>query len=160
MGTGNHDEVTCVRRARIVELILICICTLGTSSQAAPLDLHQWNGRVVYVDFWASWCAPCRQSFPWMQKMEKAYDSQGLTIIAINVDQSRADAERFLQRFHTDFAVRFDPSGSLAEQYKVTGMPTSVIFDRHGAVRFTHVGFLPVNEQKYEQQIRGLLAEH
>ena len=149
-----------MRRWRAVELILICICSLVTSSQAAPLDMKQWNGRVVYLDFWASWCGPCRQSFPWMQKMKQAYESQGLTIVAVDLDQSRADADRFLARFHPDFPVRFDPSGSLAEEYKVTGMPTSVIFDRHGAVRFTDVGFLPVDEQKYEQQIQGLLAEH
>jgi thiol-disulfide isomerase/thioredoxin len=150
----------CLRRMRIVELILICICSLGTSALAAPLDVKQWSGRVVYLDFWASWCAPCRQSFPWMQKMQGAYESQGFTVVAINVDQSHADAERFLKRFHSDFQVRFDPAGSLAEQYKVVGMPTSMLLDRHGAVRFTHVGFLPVDEQKYEQQIRELLAEH
>jgi cytochrome c biogenesis protein CcmG, thiol:disulfide interchange protein DsbE len=147
-------------RAWIVELILICICTLATSAAAAPLDVKQWSGRVVYPDFWASWCAPCRQSFPWMQQMKRTYEAQGLTIISINVDQSRADAERFLMRFHPDFDVRFDPAGSLAEQYKVIGMPTGVIFDRHGTMRFENVGFLPVDEQKYEREIRELLAEH
>ena len=149
-----------MRRLLALEVILICICSLATPSHAAQLDMQQWNGRVVYLDFWASWCAPCRQSFPWMQKMQKAYESRGLTIVAINVDQNRADADRFLKRFRPDFPVRFDPSGSLAEGYNVTGMPTSVIFDRHGAVRFTQVGFFPVAEQKYEQQIRELLAEH
>ena len=149
-----------MRRMRIAELILICICSLGTSVHSAPLDVKEWTGRVVYLDFWASWCAPCRQSFPWMQRMQRTYESQGLTIIAIDVDRSHADAERFLQRFHPDFEVRFDPAGSLAEQYKVVGMPTSALLDRHGKVRFTHVGFLPANEQKYEQQIRDLLAEH
>lgn len=149
-----------MRRAWIVESILICICSFVSCAHAAPLDMQQWSGRVVYLDFWASWCAPCRQSFPWMQKMQRTYESRGLTIIAIDVDQSRADADRFLQRFHPDFPVRFDPSGSLAQQYEVTGMPTSMIFDRHGAARFTHVGFLPVDEQKYEQQIRELLDEH
>lgn len=160
MSASNREEVMCVRRVRIAELIVICICSLGTSAHSAPLDLKQWNGRVVYLDFWASWCAPCRLSFPWMQKMQQAYESQGLTIIAINVDQSQADAQRFLQRFHPEFQVRFDPAGSLAEQYKVVGMPTSMLLDRHGTVRFTHVGFLPVDERKYEQQIRDLLAEH
>jgi thiol-disulfide isomerase/thioredoxin len=81
-----------VRWLRVVELILICICSLETSAHAAPLDVKQWSGRVVYLDFWASWCAPCRRSFPWMQKMPRAYESQGFTIIAINVDQSHADA--------------------------------------------------------------------
>ena len=114
----------------------------------------------MYLDFWASWCAPCRQSFPWMQKMKMTYESQGLTILAINVDQTRADADRFLERFHPDFQVLFDPEGALAEQFKAKGMPTSVIFDRHGTVRFTHVGFVPVSEEKFEQEIRELLAEH
>jgi len=147
-------------RVRIVELILICICTLTTCAEAAPLDVRQWSGRVVYLDFWASWCAPCRQSFPWMQKMGRTYEAQGLTIVSINVDQSRADAERFLMRFPPDFDVRFDPTGSLAEQYKVIGMPTSFILDRHGTVRFTNVGFLPLDEPQYEREIRQLLAEH
>ncbi len=149
-----------MRRAWAVELILICICSSASPAQAALQEPPEERGRVVYVDFWASWCAPCRQSFPWMQKMQMTYESQGLTIIAINVDRSRADAERFLLRFHPDFPVRFDPDGTLAEQYKVAGMPTSVIFDRHGAVRFTHVGFLPIDEKTYEREIRTLLAEH
>jgi peroxiredoxin len=94
-----------------------------------------------------------------MQKMKGTYESQGLTVIAVDVDRSRADAERFLARFRPDFEVRFDPDGELAEQYKLVGMPSSVIFDRHGTVRFAHVGFLPVDEGKYEREIRALLAE-
>jgi len=155
----SDAEVLRVRRAWTVELILICICTLVSASRAAPLDPKEWSGRVVYLDFWASWCAPCRQSFPWMQKMEGAYGSQGLTVVAIDVDQNRADAERFLADFHPDFQVHFDPDGKLAEQYKVVGMPSSVIFDRHGTVRFMHTGFLPVDEPEYEREIRALLAE-
>lgn len=92
--------------------------------------------------------------------MNSTYAAGGLTVVSINVDQNRADAERFLMRFHPQFDVRFDPTGALAEQYKVTGMPTSFILDRHGTVRFTHVGFLPVDEKQYEREIRELLAEH
>src|SRR5277367_5120653 len=115
----------------------------ATAAFAAPLDLSTLRGRVVYLDFWASWCGPCRQSFPWMEPMKKAYEAQGLTVLAINVDHDRGDAERFLKIFHPDFEIRFDPQGSWAEEFKVSGMPTSVIMDRHGVVRFTHVGFWP-----------------
>jgi len=140
---------------------LACACLLlSTAARAdAPLDLNSLRGRVVYVDFWASWCAPCRQSFPWMQAMKDAYEKQGLTVIAVNLDQDRGDAERFLERFHPTFDVRFDPHGEVAEHYKVQGMPTSVIIDRQGVRRFTHVGFRPVDRAAYEDQLRGLLKE-
>jgi len=94
-----------------------------------------------------------------MQKMKEQYASQGLTIVAVDVDQSRADADLFLGRFHPDFQIVFDPQGTLAEQFKVLGMPTSVIFDRHGVPRFTHVGFLPGDESQYAREIQSLLAE-
>ena len=131
-----------------------------TSVSAATLDLGVLRGRVVYLDFWASWCAPCRQSFPWMESMKTAYEGQGLTVLAINVDRERADADRFLKIFHPDFEIRFDPQGRWAEEFKVSGMPTSVIIDRHGVVRFTHVGFWPAQAEISAQQIRELLAEH
>ena len=92
--------------------------------------------------------------------MKNTYEAQGLTILAINVDHDRADADRFLRIFHPDFEIRFDPQGSWPEQFNVSGMPTSVIIDRHGVVRFTHVGFWPAQGDVSAQQIRQLLAEH
>ena len=126
---------------------------------AASLDLPSLRGRVVYLDFWASWCAPCRQSFPWMETLKRTYSGQGLEIITVNLDMDRADADRFLKQFHPTFDVRFDPKGELAESYKVQGMPSSVLIDRHGVTRFTHVGFRPVDAAIYEGQLRELLAE-
>jgi cytochrome c biogenesis protein CcmG/thiol:disulfide interchange protein DsbE len=141
--------------------ICALLWTMGAATVfAAPLDLDALRGRVVYLDFWASWCGPCRQSFPWMESMKKAYEAQGLTVLAINVDHDRADAERFLKIFHPDFEIRFDPQGSWAEEFKVSGMPSSVIIDRHGVVRFTHVGFWPAQGEVSAEQIRELLAEH
>lgn len=125
----------------------------------APIDLEAFHGRVVYLDFWASWCVPCRLSFPWMQSMQDAHAADGLTVIAVNVDRERAAADRFLQQFHPQFDVRFDPEGSLAERYDVRGMPASMVIDRHGVVRFTHIGFRPIDGAVYEQQLRDLLAE-
>jgi Redoxin len=95
-----------------------------------------------------------------MESMKGTYEARGLTVLAINVDHDRADADRFLKIFHPDFEIRFDPQGSWAEQFKVSGMPTSVIIDRHGVVRFTHVGFWPAQGDVSAKQIQQLLSEH
>jgi cytochrome c biogenesis protein CcmG, thiol:disulfide interchange protein DsbE len=126
---------------------------------AAPLDLATLRGHVVYLDFWASWCGPCRQSFPWMQTLMTTYAEQGLTIVAVNLDTDRADADKFLRQFKPTFDVRFDPAGELAASYNVKSMPSSVLIDRHGVTRFTHMGFRPVDSALYESQLRELLAE-
>jgi peroxiredoxin len=94
-----------------------------------------------------------------MQTMKSTYEDQGLTVIAVDLDTNRAEADKFLNRFRPTFEVRFDPKGDLAEAYKVQGMPSSVVIDRHGVVRFTHVGFRPVDGPVYEAQVRELLAE-
>jgi len=142
-------------------LLVACVIAfaVAVSRGSTSLDLKSLHGRVVYLDFWASWCTPCRQSFPWMQAMKDAYEREGLSIVAINLDQDRDEAERFLQKFHPSFDVRFDPQGTLAEQFKVSGMPTSVVIDRHGDVRFTHIGFRPLDSETYEKQLRKLIAE-
>ncbi|MDB6041938.1 MAG: thiol-disulfide isomerase and thioredoxin [Gammaproteobacteria bacterium] len=149
------------RRARALNVLLICTWALleAPSNAEAPLDLNRFSGQVVYLDFWASWCAPCRQSFPWMAAMNQAYARQGLTVVAVNLDHERADADGFLQKFHPDFDVRFDPQGALAERFKVVGMPTSVVIDRKGVPRFTHVGFRVADRDAYEAELRALLAE-
>jgi len=150
-------------------LLIACACCLagaaGRAAIAADSDgfdgaLDSYRGRVVYLDFWASWCAPCRQSFPWMQTMHDAYAQQGLTIIAVNLDINRADAERFLQQYKPQFNVRYDSRGAAAARYRIPGMPTSILIDRHGVTRFTHVGFRPIDRGEYENELRALLAEN
>lgn len=91
--------------------------------------------------------------------MNKEYAAQGLSIVAIDVDADRADAERFLRTFHPGFEVRFDPKGAWAEQFKVVGMPTSIIIDRHGVTRYVHTGFWPADATVSAHEIRELLAE-
>lgn len=149
-------------RLSMAVLTLLCLFAAGLpdiSYAEPPLDLKTLQGRVVYVDFWASWCTPCRQSFPWMQAMTTAHGRDGLTVIAINLDHDRASAERFLRQFSPGFEVKFDPAGKVAEQFNVMGMPTSVVVDRRGVVRFTHIGFRSIDEEAYENQLRQLLAE-
>jgi len=94
-----------------------------------------------------------------MQGLTKAYEGQGLVIVAVNLDRDRVDADRFLDQFKPTFALRFDPKGEFAEFYKIKGMPASLLIDRHGVTRFTHVGFRPVDAAAYETQLRELLAE-
>lgn len=134
--------------------------TVITAHAGEPHELDVLRGRVVYLDFWASWCVPCRQSFPWMQTMEATYAARGLTVVAVNLDHDRADADSFLRSFHPDFEIRFDPEGRWAQRFDVRGMPTSLIIDRHGVVRFTHIGFWPGDASKHVEQIEQLLAEH
>ena len=140
-------------------LMSICLSLCAPLRAAPPLDLASLRGHVVYVDFWASWCGPCRQSFPWMEILKSTYQAQGLEIITVNLDGDRANAEKFLRQFHPTFEVRFDPTGELAERYKLEGMPSSMLIDRHGVTRFVHVGFRPIDGPLYEAQIRQLLAE-
>jgi thiol-disulfide isomerase/thioredoxin len=132
---------------------------MASAHAGSPIDLDGFRGRVVYLDFWASWCTPCRQSFPWMQTMKDTYERQGLSVIAVNLDRHREDADRFLVKFHPSFDVRFDPEGQMAERFKVHGMPTSVIIDRHGVQRHIHIGFLPADLGAYESELREILAE-
>jgi len=94
-----------------------------------------------------------------MQAMQTAYASQGLTVVAVDVDRDRADAERFLHQFNPSFDIRYDPAGVLAESFHVKGMPTSVIIDRHGVPRYTHTGFLPIDRAAYEKQLQEVLAK-
>jgi cytochrome c biogenesis protein CcmG/thiol:disulfide interchange protein DsbE len=140
-------------------IFCICFALLTPAHAAAPLDLDQFRGRVVYLDFWASWCGPCKQSFPWMQTLADTYAGRGLTVVAVNLDMNRADAEKFLHQFLPTFEVRFDPKGEVAVSYQVKGMPSSVLIDRHGVPRFTHVGFLPIDAPALEAQVQELLAE-
>jgi thiol-disulfide isomerase/thioredoxin len=125
---------------------------------AAPaFDLTQYRGKVVYLDFWASWCKPCRQSFPWMNRMQDKYADQGLVIIAVNLDEDRADADRFLQELPAKFQVVYDPEGQVAEEYQLIGMPSSFIIDRAGAVHSRHMGFHDSSPTDYEAEIQSLL---
>jgi len=140
-------------------LAYACLLSIASARADSPIDLDGFRGRVLYLDFWASWCTPCRQSFPWMQAMKDTYERQGLSVVAVNLDRHREDAEKFLVKFNPNFDVRFDPEGQMAERFKVHGMPTSVIIDRRGVVRFVHIGFRPVDLAAYEDELRGILAE-
>lgn len=120
-------------------------------------DLEQFKGKVVYVDFWASWCIPCRASFPFMQNMAEKY-GDSLVITAINVDKKRSDADQFLRQFNVSFDIIYDPQGSLAESFDVKGMPTSYLYDRDGQLVGTHIGFKQKDIDKLEAAIVNVIG--
>jgi thiol-disulfide isomerase/thioredoxin len=148
-----------LRRLFLLPLLLVATVT-GTAYAAAPdLNLQAYHGKVVYVDFWASWCGPCKQSFPWMKAMHEKYGKDGLVILAINVDQEKKLADTFLKEFSPAFPVVFDSTGTLASQFKVQTMPSSYLLDRNGKPRFKHLGFHDNKRALYEKEIHDLLSE-
>jgi thiol-disulfide isomerase/thioredoxin len=127
------------------------------SSEAGAFDLDRYRGNVVVLDFWASWCKPCRQSIPWLNEMRSRYGTRGLVIIGVNVDANRADAERFLVATPIDFDVVFDPHGMLAQRYALKGMPSTFVFDRDGRLVKTHLGFQQAKADAREAAIKLLI---
>lgn len=145
-------------RARWLLLMSLALCALNGSAAGAELDLGRFRGSVVLVDFWASWCAPCRHSFPWLNEMQAKYGEHGLVVIGVNVDRERADAERFLHQTPADFLIVYDPDGSLAARYQVPGMPSSYIFGRDGELIGQHVGFRVRARQEREAELQRFLS--
>lgn len=117
------------------------------------------KGKVIYLDFWASWCGPCRKSFPWMNDMHQQYQQQGLVIISVNVDNEKSLAEEFLNETPANFTVFYDPKGKVARKFKLKGMPSSYLIDRSGKMVGTHVGFSKSKTSHYEQEIKDLLNQ-
>lgn len=120
-------------------------------------QLQVQKGNVVYVDFWSSWCVPCRKSFPWMNELQDKYQKQGLTILSINLDHDRNLANKFLEQNPAAFPIIYDPKGRIARKYKLKGMPSSFIIDRAGNAVSAHVGFNKQKSLAYEQEIIQLL---
>ena len=122
------------------------------------VDLAKLKGKVVYVDFWASWCGPCKQSFPWMNDMQAKYEGQGLQIVGVNLDAKRDDADKFLAQTPARFMLAFDAKGESAKRYGVKSMPTSVLIGRDGKVLAVHNGFKEEERKELEGRFGAALA--
>ena len=151
-------------------LIVLCLITAGLAITVATANVMEpaaapdtplfkgLRGKVVLLDFWASWCDPCRQSFPWMSELQRRYAASDL-VVAINLDQDRKRADKFLAAVPAGFRIEFDPNGNLATQFGVTAMPMSFLIDRSGNVRERHRGFRDGVRAEREQAIAKLLKE-
>jgi thiol-disulfide isomerase/thioredoxin len=156
---------------KIIATILLGLCLLSINAYAevdpAPdfklpgiegyVQLSDLKGKVVYLDFWASWCLPCKKSFPWMNGMKQRHADQGFEIVAVNLDKERVLADEFLSQMDVNFAIAFDESGETAADYKLRGMPSSYLIGRDGKVYATHIGFREKDKEKLEQAIQSLL---
>ena len=143
-------------------IILATVLALGDAAQAAPespVDLSDYGGKVVVVDFWASWCVPCRRSFPWLNSMHAKYAADGLVVVGVNLDAARADADAFLAEYPVDFRVVYDDDKVLAERFDVIAMPMSFVIGRDGRERARHYGFKVRKQADYEAAIVAALRD-
>ncbi|MGR8934210.1 MAG: TlpA disulfide reductase family protein [Gammaproteobacteria bacterium] len=134
-------------------------CTLAPLGGGQSYTLKQFRGTVVYVDFWASWCTPCAQSFPFMNGLAHDLSSRGLQILAINLDENPNDAQEFLTRHPAHFSLASDADQQCATAFGVKAMPSSYLIDRNGIVRYEHLGFRPGEAEQFRVLAEQLLAE-
>lgn len=151
--------------ALFIALAVLVLPTLEAQAASRAPNFHiskktrlsDYQGRVVYVDFWASWCTPCQASFPWLHKMQSRYRKQGFRVITVNLDKDRKLARDFLRRHRTNFPVVYDPQARIAKRYGVKAMPSSYLIDRHGRIVRVHLGFRESDAAKLEARIKRQL---
>jgi len=166
---------------KIMRLVLVAAAFIGVGSGTAALALDvgtqapafdlpvfgqnekhvalaQARGKVVLVDFWASWCGPCRQSFPLYEKLRTELPARDFTLLAINLDEMNDGPTAFLYDHPVHYTLLADPAGDIAKKYGLRGMPSSFIIDRDGVVRARHTGFKPQDIDDVRKEIRALIA--
>lgn len=129
------------------------------SADGKTIDLASLQGKVVMINFWASWCGPCRKEMPILEQLNKQYRPKGLALVGINVEPDPSAALEWLKATPVSFPILFDSQSKVSKLYQVAGMPNTVIIDRKGMVRYIHRGYRPGVENDYLDQIRQLIRE-
>ena len=129
------------------------------SNQGAPLQFSDLKGQVVMLNFWASWCTPCREEMPLIEALHQKYKRLGFTVYGVNVDRNPKKAQPLLDEFNISFPIGYDKKGKVSGLYDVSAMPSTVMVDRNGQLRYLHLGYETGHEKNYEQHIRQLLRE-
>lgn len=148
-----------IRSILLTLLLTFSAATMAEETDSAALDLSQYQGDVVVLDFWASWCGPCRRSFPWLNEMHTKYQQDGLVVIGVNLDARQEDAAEFLEDYPAAFKIHFDTDATLAFQYGIQAMPSSVVIGRDGEIRASHSGFKVKQQDEYEAILVDALGE-
>ena len=123
------------------------------------LKLSEMTGNVVLINFWASWCGPCREEMPLLNDLHKKYEPLGFTVLGVNVEEDARNARGFLKNFPVDFPVLLDNKNQVSKKYNVIAMPTTVVVGRDGNMRFLHKGYKPGDEEKYRKMVKKLVRE-
>jgi peroxiredoxin len=134
-------------------------CSLTPVGNEQRYDVHQFRGKVLYVDFWASWCSPCAQSFAFLNDLDRELRGRGLQVLGINLDEKPDDAKGFLAKHPATFTVAFDAGGRCPQDFGVQGMPSSYLVDRKGIIRHVHLGFRRGEATMLRGLVEQLLAE-
>lgn len=129
------------------------------SQSGKNLRLSDYRGQVVMINFWASWCGPCRQEMPLLEDMYRRYGKLGFTILGVNVDNDPSKANNYLKDVKVSFPVLYDTSSAVSKLYNVSAMPTTVLVDKSGNMRFLHMGYKPGYEKDYIKQVKQLIRE-
>jgi len=129
------------------------------SAGGKPVSLAQYKGQVVMINFWATWCGPCRTEMPVLEQLHKKYKPMGFTMVGVNVEPDSAGAVDWLKATPVTFPILFDTDSKVSKLYAVSGMPSTVIVDRKGNLRYLHRGYKPGDENEYLDQIRALVRE-
>ncbi len=165
----SAGKITAIVAATLLGTVLTTASVIATQG-AAPvfalqtrdgktMSLEDFRGEVVMINFWATWCGPCRQEMPLLEEIYQRYNKLGFTLLGVNVEEHSNDADRFLAETPVSFPILYDPSNEVSKQYGVSAMPSTVIVDREGNVRYLHHGYQPGYENEYQDQIRELVRE-
>ncbi len=164
------QKITTTLWACILGLFLVGNAAASTMKHPAPdftlksrsgenIKLSELRGQVVMINFWASWCGPCRQEMPLLEELYKKYQPLGFTLLGVNVEMDSEAALHWLKDMDVSFPILFDTQNITSELYGVSAMPTTLLVDRDGNIRFMHLGYQPGVEAEYQQQIRTLVKE-
>jgi peroxiredoxin len=159
-----------MRAIHSVAAIMILAAMATSADAAAPaftlpardggnLSLEELKGQVVMINFWATWCGPCRQEMPLLEQIQAKYEPLGFTLVGINVEPDSAAAQQWLAKVPVTFPILFDRKNEVAASFGVEGMPSSVFIDRAGNVRYVHRGYRPGDEARYADMVRSLVKE-